>query len=122
MRYALLAVLLVLAGCTNTLTAIPREGQGGPYKGLLIGEGSGDFTLTIEEKTYNGRWSWAGSGSFGMFSSYGIAAGASASPGIAIATSEDGSRLRCEFVYSEWTATGFGICKDQERSYDLLIE
>jgi len=130
MRQTIVLALLLISGCSSSLTAIPREGSGGPYKGVATGSGSGDFSLEIDGTLYAGQWSWAGSGSLGLLNTYdtttpttGFSAGASASPGLAIASSPDGERLRCEFIFSEWTGTGFGVCKDSaDRQHDLFIE
>ena len=75
----------------------------------------------IGEKRYSGTWVYASGGSYGLLtttSATGTATGtvlgvSAEGVGNALLSADSGSgSLRCEFRYSEWTATGIGVCQD----------
>jgi hypothetical protein len=131
MRALIVLFFLVLTGCiaTSSLTVMPLYGTGGPYKGTAQGSGSGAFKLDIDGKLYEGQWALVGSGSIGVASltgpdvrALGYSASASPGTGIANARASDGSIIRCEFTFSSWSNSGFGVCEDSDgRGFDLFI-
>ena len=128
----LLVVALTLPGCAHQLTLMSRDGNSigsGAVPGTF--SNSGKITVTIDETPYNGTWVYSQSGGgVGLMQTYG-ATGMSTSTGVlastsgignVIARSDAGQSLRCEFQYSEMTATGLGICQRADGTiYDLQI-
>lgn len=121
---------LALAACTHNLMLMSREGSG-TGQGVAHGSGGkGDLTIDLEGKHYTGRWIAVSGGSYGLLQTYGAhpttgtAIGASGqSTGNALLKSDDGSGLRCEFQFSGWSNTGFGVCQtDSGHLYDLQID
>jgi len=129
-RMQLLALLVILAGCSHDLTLVDRDnGQQGT--GTATGwNGSGNLTVQLNGKTYAGNWVSVAGGSIGSFAGFGgttpfTGLGTSestSSSGTALLNSEDGSRLRCAFVFGSFSNTGYGECQDEKKKmYDLQI-
>ncbi len=126
----LITAIVLLAGCTKSLTLIARD-DGARWVGTAptAHGGSGPMSIRVGERNYSGRWYYAESGTAGVImpfagsGSIGTVAGAAASPGVIHATAPKGGRLRCSFTYSSWSSTGFGTCEDENGAiYDLVIE
>jgi hypothetical protein len=127
---------LVLAGCANAATVTLMERQGGG-----IGQGTaasnftgtgGDLTITLNGKTFAGRWVGernmgfgvvtASAGSTSLLATSAVSGGGP-SIGSALLRAPDGDTLHCEFRYSEWSATGQGVCQDRAgKLYDFQAE
>lgn len=87
-------------------------------------------TVTLDGRTYNGRYVYVQGGSFSLASGFGggqtynaTAVGVSAvGNGNVLAESVDGHNLRCVFTFSGWTQQGTGVClTDDGAAYDLQI-
>ncbi len=124
---------LLLTGCAYQLTAMPRD-SGKVYRGEASsnGMGGGTISLTIDERTYTGRWvktssndSYTIINTYGKNSRGGTATGAGFAQtygdgaGKAMLTSADGKGMRCEFSIGGF-GTGGGVCMDDAgRLFDL---
>lgn len=100
---------------------------------VTTGHSSGDVTLTINGKTYTGRWVYvSGSGSLNLAtatvvsgshvgSTTGMAVGLpSGGNGTMNLKAPDGSTLRCVYDYSEWSSSGVGVCQGNDGEvYDV---
>ncbi len=106
----LILASMLLVGCSHDLTIVGRDnGQKG--SGVSTGwNGSGTITATLNNKIYTGDWVMAGS-SFNATGS---------TTGTALLSSDDGSRLHCEFTFGG--AMGYGTCEDDKKKiYDVQI-
>lgn len=133
---AVVTVLLSLTGCGHNFYLVGRSsGASGRAHIVTAGNHSGDIAIDLSGKTYTGRWVYApGGGSVGFGSAtafsgtqtatatgtmIGLPAGGN---GSILASTPDGSTLRCVFQYSEWGSTGVGLCQDNRgETYDLQI-
>lgn len=102
----------------------------------VIGHPSGDIAIALNGKTYTGRWIYmAGGGSIGIGSATAFSGNQTttatgtmiAAPiqgnGSIIASAPDGSTLHCSYNYSQWNASGVGICQDNKNDiFDLQID
>ena len=134
MRLAALSLVALLTGCSHAIYIQPRDG-GDSGNGTASGSGqSGKISIIVGSRIYSGRWVTAHTGSsFGLMQAYGtnskggsaVATGfsqnySSGSSGNALMRSEDGSTLRCEFVYGG--SAGYGVCQNNEgKLYDMQI-
>jgi len=132
-RQALVVVLFcgLLSGCGHNITLMARDtGEIGSGKAPSAWGNSGSLTIDLKGDTYKGKWVYASGGSFGLLNTYGAnpstgtVVGVSGSGiGNALLRSRSGKTLRCEFKYSEWTATGIGVCQDGNgKLYDMQID
>lgn len=121
----------LLFGCGHNITLMARDsGEIGSGKAPSAWGNSGNLTIILKGDTYKGKWVYASGGSFGLINTYGAdlttgtVVGVSGSGvGNALLRSNSGKTLRCEFKYSEWTATGIGVCQDGEgKLYDMQID
>jgi hypothetical protein len=121
---------IMLVSCSHDLTLVGRD-KGEKGAGVATGwNGSGTLTVQLNRKTYTGDWVAASGGSVGSFAGFagktpvytsGVAESGS-STGTALLSSEDGSRLHCEFLFGSFSNTGYGICEDDKKKiYDLQI-
>lgn len=98
-------LLLLLAGCTQTMILFPRGG-GSQVSGSLDTVGQ-NMTIDLDGDTYAGRYISSGRGS-NHYSG--------------LLTTKSGKTLRCEFVGSI-AETGNGVCQHSGgRTYDLLLK
>lgn len=123
MKHAYLLVLL--AGCAQTMTLYPRHG-GEPITGALM-TAEKTMTVPVEGETFSGSFTRGRSASFGAFNTYGSRPTFGSASGMsysnqytAILTSPSGKAMRCEFV-GGLMEKGNGICQVGERVYDLLL-
>jgi len=130
---ALIVVLFcgLLSGCGHNITLMARDsGEIGTGRAPFAWGNSGELTIELKGDTYKGRWVYAAGGSFGLLNTYGTnpttgtVIGVSGSGiGNALLRSVSGKSLRCEFKYSEWTATGLGVCQNGDgKLYDMQID
>jgi hypothetical protein len=136
MKKMLLAAVaaLALSGCAYQLTAMPRD-SGKVYYGEATsnGMGSGPISLTIEERTYTGRWVVATrDDSFTILNTYGKNSRGGVATGTGFAqtyggggtlkamlSSADGKGMRCELSGTS-SGTGGGVCMDDAgRVFDI---
>ncbi len=122
-------VAAVLCGCaTYDLSLMPR----GPGK-LAHGEAKQidkSVSITIDGRTYVGRYVYVQGGSFTLATAFAgayTATGNSISTSVVgngnvLASSPDGHNLRCVFTFSGWSQAGTGTClTDDGQTYDLQI-
>ena len=135
-RWALIMVAAVaLAGCAHNLTFVNREtGERGTAT-VKGGSRGGDIQITLGDKIYNGTWIFeSNGGSIGFangtaFSGTAVASASgmmfsesTAGGGTILASTDDGSTLRCQFSYNQMGNTGLGVCQDNHNGvYDLQI-
>jgi hypothetical protein len=102
---ALSALLVLLAGCTQSMILFPR---GGGPQGTGTLDAVGDtMTVALNGETYSGSFVKAGRGS-NQYSG--------------LLVSKSGKTLRCEFV-GDVGVTGNGVCRHGEgQTYDLLLK
>ena len=129
MRLPLVILLALMgSGCAHNLTLQAADGSGGTGTAAR-GLGAGSMEVTIDGRRYEGRWTAATEGgvAFGsLISGSRIATGsamtAGGSRGMALLRSPTGGALRCEFVYSGMSSSGYGVCQDADgKRFDLLI-
>jgi len=123
------AICALLAGCaTYDLSLMPR----GPGK---MAHGTAkqidkSVAISIDDRTYNGRYAYVQGGSFTLGTAFvgGQTATANATSfsavgnGNVLAQSPDGHNLRCVFSFSGWSQSGTGTClTDDNQLYDLQI-
>lgn len=129
--------LLSVGGCSHTVHVIGRAGAPSGTTTVATGGqgGSGDMTLPLDGKVYNGRWVYVPSGGgIGLTTATAYngwhsatATGTTVMPpmggnGSLLLSAGAGDTLRCMFNYSSWHSTGIGECQDDAgRSYDLQI-
>lgn len=127
----LFALVSLLSGCAHNLTLVGREGGlRGTGTAPASWGNSGRLSIDLADKTYSGKWVLASGSTGGLLTTYGAAGvstgtvvAAGTGVGNALLSAEDGSTLRCEFTYSEWSSTGIGICQDGAgKIYDLQID
>jgi len=133
---ACLALVAGLTGCGHNLYVVGRTtGIQGKTRIVTAGNHSGSISMDLGGKTYTGQWVYAPTGgAVGVGTTSGFVGGQPAmatstvsampasGPGSVIASAPDGSSLRCTFTYSEWGATGMGVCQDNKGElYDLQI-
>lgn len=131
------SLLFLLTACTHNIYLVSRR-SGDIAKGDIVtipGQHSGDMSIVLKNKTYNGRWVYMENGGAigfgaanafsGTHSAYGTSTVAMQSTdggGTILASASDGSRLRCSFSYNSWGKTGVGICSlNSGEQYDLQI-
>lgn len=108
MRPLLLSAVLILTGCSHTLTLMSKDGTTGTGT-ASVGVGTGTFKAALEGDTYRGRWTAVGGGS--------------TSVGTVLARSDRGGSLRCRFTYGGFTDAGFGTCQDADgKDYEMQIQ
>lgn len=128
MRKGVLVVLL-LAGCAQTMTLYPRGG-GAPVTGNLE-TASRNMTVTMDGDVYAGSFTRADSAAIGnittvgarpgQFSTSSVLIGPSSKQYSALLVSKAGKTLRCEFV-GGLGETGNGVCTAGDgRVFDLLL-
>lgn len=127
-------VATALTGCAYQLTAMPRDG-GKIYRGEASsnGMGSGTMSLTIDDRTYTGRWVVTSrNDSFTILNTYGKNSRGGTATGTGFAqnyggggtlkamlTSADGKGMRCELSGTS-SGTGGGVCMDDDgRVFDI---
>jgi hypothetical protein len=135
-RILIAMLALTLSGCGHNLYLVGRtSGATGTTRIVTAGNHGGAISVDLAGKNYTGRWVYApGGGSVGFATATAFSAGHSATAtgtmiglptgggGSILASASDGSALRCSFNYSEWGATGMGVCEDNKgESYDLQI-
>ena len=134
MRKWLIGSVLLLAGCAHQITLIPQDG--GPFgRGTVPAKwfaNAGEMSVALDGKIYSGEYVFVPQGgTLGTgvaFSGTKVATGTFVGApmgggGRANLRADDGSTLRCEFTYSEWSATGVGGCEDGKgRKFDLTIK
>jgi hypothetical protein len=120
---------------SHNLTFVGRENGVQGSATIPGGTRSGDVEISLGEKTYKGTWVYvADGGSVGFGSGTAFSGTASASVtatalamstaggGTILASSGDGSTLRCQFSYNQMGQTGVGLCEDNHKAlYDLQI-
>lgn len=124
MRYL---VVLLLAGCAQTMTLFP-QGGGQPITGTLM-TAEKTMKVTIDGEAYSGDFINASAPTFGTIQTFGKKPTTSTfvgSPGSkqfsALLVSPGGKTLRCEFV-GGLMETGNGTCVTGEgRGFDLLLK
>ena len=130
-------IAALLCGCERNLYLVDRKSGTTAHTTVTRGPGqfSGDLEITIEEKTYRGRWvAMAQGGTVGFSNAvafsglqsataFGTFAGAPMQAnGTILASAADGSQLRCEYNYNDWGHTGVGVCQNSKgKIYDLQI-
>ena len=131
MRIIAILLLLALAGCAHKLTLMER-GTGIISHGTVPGswDNSGNLTIEIEGLVYTGTWVLSSGGGMSLMNTYGSQISTSVGffssgqgVGNAMLHAPDGSSLRCQFQYSDWTATGIGVCVSSDgRVFDMQIK
>lgn len=126
-----IAFTIFLHGCGHNITLMARN-SGDMWQGRAASSwgNSGQLTIDLNNQTYIGRWVYSAGGSFGLLNTYGanpttgtIIGVSGSGIGNALLKAADGSTLRCEFKYSEWTGTGIGVCQDGNQAlYDMQID
>lgn len=134
--FGALVFALCLSACSNAATVTIIGRPNGPSGTGAVGSNftgtGGDIALNMNGKIYKGRW--VGERSMGFAVTSGTVgsssllassafSGGGPSVGSALLRSDDGEVMRCEFRYSEWSATGSGVCVDSAgRLYDFQAE
>jgi hypothetical protein len=135
---ALTAFTLLLGACTTSHSFYlmgRTTGISGSGVVPANGQHGGEITITLGGKKFQGRWVYMESGgSIGIGTSTVSAGSASAAAtgtfvglptggnGSVMASTSDGSVLRCVFNFSEWDLRGVGVCQDNKgETYDLQI-
>jgi hypothetical protein len=126
MRYLLALTILLLAGCTHTITLYPRGG--GEQASGSVNDGSRNMEVTLRGETYTG--------SYVLGQTFGLATGTTygARPvfgtGVMVGNTNQATALltgpkgvlRCEFVIVA-ARGGNGVCMDSANMvYDMLIK
>lgn len=127
MRCTTALLVVLLAGCAQTMTLYPRP-SGNPINGELR-TAEQTMTVQIDGETYSGDFTRGRSTSVGMLNTYGTrpsfgtAVGTSYSNSYsALLVSASGQTLRCEFV-GGLMETGNGVCQHGDgRVFDLLLK
>lgn len=133
-RLIITGLCLAAAACQRGIYIQNRSSgeSGHATVSVMIGHPSGDITVTIGSKTYTGRWVYVSGGGTMTFASVfspkgGVVSGTAIGlpmqgNGSIIASSPDGSSLRCLFTYSSLSSSGLGGCQDSNGTvYDLQI-
>ncbi|MGF6903151.1 hypothetical protein P3T22_004437 [Paraburkholderia sp. GAS348] len=128
-RSFVLVAALTLQGCaTYDLSLLPRTA--GPMAYGTAKQIDKSVAITLDGRTYNGRFVYVQGGAFSLASRFGggqtytgTAVGVSAvGNGNVPAESADGHNLRCVFSFSGWSQSGTGVClTDAREAYDLQI-
>ena len=130
MRRLVVISALILSACAPTVTMMGRTtgdiGKGS-LKGALFGTG-GPIYVDLRGERYEGTWITVrdpGSATFSLLNTYGSNGGSGTGTffgikqsdtgyGTAIMRAPSGTTLRCEFRYSNTTATGIGVCMHKD--------
>src|SRR3954466_10941325 len=123
----IIGVALLLAGCAHNIYLVGRSSGATGTAKVPGGSNNGDITIVMAGKEYKGQWVYMQTGgSLGLASATAFSGTQSAAAtgtfvglptggnGNVIASAADGSALRCVFDYSEWSATGVGVCQDNK--------
>jgi hypothetical protein len=101
----ILVLLMLLGGCTQTMTLFPRGG--GPQVAGTLDAIGDTMSIVLDGETYAGDFMRSGQGS-NIYSG--------------LMMSKSGKTLRCEFVGAIGT-TGNGVCQHGGgQTYDLLLK
>ncbi len=134
---SVLALAASLGGCAHNATFTSRlSGAVGTAKLTTFGDSSGKIAISLKGETYTGKWVYmqqGGSVIFGSSTAYSGSQTAFATGtgyamptqgnGSVVAIAPSGASLRCQFNYSEWSATGVGMCQDSKGDiYDMQID
>lgn len=134
--FAALAAMALLSGCAHAIVLSPRGGGAAGHGSAPMALGnSGRISVALNSQTYSGLWTYVPDGGSltllngvatsqnGLVSVHGAAASTSTrGAGLANLSAADGSSMRCEFTYSEWSGTGVGVCQRNDGAlYDIHI-
>ena len=130
------ALVFLISGCAHQVTLASRKnGERGVATVTTTGNKSGEIEISLRGKIYRGTWVYmlqgggVGFSNMTMVSGTRVATGSGnfiampmGGPGNMIASTEDGSTIRCSFQFSEWGRNGIGVCEDNKGEvYDLQI-
>ena len=131
------AILAILVnGCAHHINIVARtNGAAGTATVNAVGTRGGPIQITLNGKEYNGSWVYmSNGGAIGISSANAQIGGMSGSAsglavgmgtmggGTVLASSADGSSLRCQFQYNQMGASGIGVCQDGSGEvYDMQI-
>jgi hypothetical protein len=134
--WILLGLALVEASCAaHNVTVVNRQTGEIATTSVPGGRPSGDIQITTGGRVYTGTWVYvANGGAIGLSSVSAFSGAATATAtgtmmaiptgggGTVIASSPDGSTLRCQFQFNQMGNTGLGVCQDSRGGvYDLQI-
>lgn len=126
---AAMAAIIALQGCATYDLALMPRGPGKMAQGTAK-QLDKSVSITIDDRTYNGKFAYVQGGSFTLGTAFagGQTATGSATSfsavgnGNVLAQSADGRNLRCVFSFSGWSQAGTGTClTDDNQLYDLQI-
>jgi hypothetical protein len=104
-RLLVLGALMLLVGCTQTMTLFPRGG--GPQVSGTLDTVGQTMSIVLDGETYAGDFMSSGRGSNNYSG---------------LLMSKSGKTLRCEFV-ADIGVTGNGVCQHGGgQTYDLLLK
>lgn len=118
------ACAAALGGCaTYQLDLTPRD-RGAVAHGVAH-QSDKSVEVTLDGRQFAGHYTFVQGGAIGTVTTggapaMGIAA-AGAGNGMFIASDAAGDHLRCQFEFSSWSQSGFGVCQLDEAVYDLQI-
>jgi hypothetical protein len=117
-----LIVLLLLAGCSHTLTLLPR-GTGAKGTGAIDGVNQ-DITVELDGKRYRGKVQHQTGiaqtrGPFGIMST----TTQHTNQASALLLGDHGGRIRCDLSFDRMMTSGNGVCVDNRNVIsDLMIK
>ena len=119
-------IVLLLAGCTQTVTLFPRGG--GEQAFGTLNDGSRNMEVVLKGETYTGSYVLGQTFGFGMAQSFGSRP--AFGTGMMVGSSKQATALltsgrnvlRCEFVIVA-VKGGNGVCVDKDNvTYDMLAK
>ena len=122
-------IVLALQGCATYDLALMPRGTGAMAHGIAK-QIDKSVSITLEDRTYTGRYVYVQGGSFSLATGFAGSQVATANAiglnavgnGNALAQSPDGHNLRCVFSFSGWSQAGTGVClTDAGMLYDMQI-